>query len=89
MTDWKTLAQRVTAQYLKESTERPDAAERAALARTVLDKTGDAETVDRFYTDPMTALATEFIETEGDHSFEALAAFVERKNREKGGNGNS
>jgi len=55
----------------------------------VLDKTGDAETVDRFYTDPMTALATEFIETEGDHSFEALAAFVERKNREKGGNGNS
>jgi hypothetical protein len=85
MTDWRALAQRVTERYLEESKQRGDAAERAALARTVLDKTGDAETLDRFYTDPMTALAAEFIETEGDHSFGALAAFMERKNREKGG----
>jgi hypothetical protein len=85
MTDWRTLAQRITAQYLEESKQRPDAADRAALARTVLDKTGDAETLDRFYTDPMTALAAEFLEEPSDHSFEHLFEFMARKSKETGG----
>jgi hypothetical protein len=90
MTDWRALAQRITAQYLKESAERSDAAQRAALARRVIDKSGSAETLESFYSDPYTALAAEFLETAGDDtSFGAMEHFMKRKFREQGGDGNN
>lgn len=86
MTNIRGLVHQITERYLEESTQRPDAAERAALARKLLDKSGSAETLEQFYSDPLTVLAAEFLETAGaDTSFGALAAFMERKFKEKGG----
>jgi hypothetical protein len=80
------LARRVTETYLRESRERFDAADRAALARKLIEKSGSAEALQQFYSDPQMALAAEFLETVGDNpSFEALFEFMERKSKERGG----
>jgi hypothetical protein len=79
------LARKVTERYLEESRERFDAAERAQLARIVLDKTGgDAAVLERFYSDPVCALAAEFVEG-GDHSFERMMQMVDERFKGKDG----
>jgi hypothetical protein len=76
------LARRVTERYLEESSERTDAADRAARARRLIDKPGvTMETLELYYNDSNMELVAEFLLESSDHTFGALFEFMEARAR--------